>query len=132
MRIRKFYLENEKGQQIDMNNLRESCILTSPGGLGYTNKSEFEQLGNTFIENNRQIQQENPTGTVHFKNYDKCKEFIDFIEKSEALKWIYIVPFKDGDKKYYRDVSIQQFTKSEKAAGIISCPITFNRTFFMV
>lgn len=126
MKVRKFFLENEKGQQIDMNNFKESCFLTSPTGLGYSNQSDFKQLGNTFIENNRNIEQSKLAGTVHFKNYDKCKEFIDFIEKSENLRWIYIIPFLDRDKKFYRDVSIQQFSKTEKKTNILSCPIIFN------
>lgn len=126
MKVRRFLLENESGQQIDMNNFKESCLLTSPSELGYTQNSEFQQLGNTFIENNRTIEQKNPSGTVYFKNYDKCKEFIDFIEKAESLKWIYIVPFEDGERTYYRDVSIKDFQKTEKTVGILACPVVFN------
>ena len=126
MNFRKFLLENEKGQQFDMNNLKESCLLTSPTNLGFSYQSEFQQLGNTFVENNRSISKKDPTGTVHFKNYDKCKEFIDFIEKSDKLKWVYKIPFESGEKTYYRDVSIQEFQKTEKKVGIISSPIVFN------
>ena len=50
MKVRRFYLENEKGQSIDMNSLKEGCFFSSPTGLGYAYKSEFEQLGNTFVE----------------------------------------------------------------------------------
>lgn len=126
MKVRRFLLENEKGQQIDMNNLKESCLLTSPTGLGYTYKSEFEQLGNTFIENNRTIEKKDPAGIVHFISYDKCKEFIDFVEMSENLKWVYIIPFENEDKIYYRNVSIKEFNKTEKQTKILSCPIIFN------
>lgn len=125
MKIRRFLLENEKGQQIDLNNLKESCILTSPSGLGYSNKSEFEQIGNSFIQKYKCIEQENLSGIIHFKSYDKCKEFIDFIEKSDKLRWIYIIPFQEREKMYYRDISIKEFQKTEKKCGIISCPIIF-------
>lgn len=125
MKIRRFLLENENGQKIDMNNLKESCLLTSPRELGYSYISEFQQLGNSFIENNRTIEQKNPSGTIYFKNYDKCKEFIDFIEKSEQLRWIYIIPFAEGEKTYYRDISIKEFQKTEKTVGILACPIVF-------
>lgn len=126
MKVRKFLLENEKGQNIDMNNFRETCFLTSPTGLGYSYKCEFEQLGNTFIENNRIIEQTNISGTIHFKDYNKCKDFIDFIEKSEKLRWVYIIPFLDKEKTYYRDISIKEFQKTEKQVGMLSCPIIFN------
>lgn len=128
MRVRKFLLENEKGQQFDLNNFKESALLTSPSELGYSNRSEFEQVGNTFIESNRRIEQKNPTGTIYFKSYDKCKAFIDFIEKSDKLKWIYIIPLKEVEKTYYRDVVIKEFQKNEKQVGILACPITFCST----
>lgn len=125
MKVRKFLLANEKGQQFDMNNYKESCLLTSPSNLGYSNKSEFQQIGNTFIENNRSTEQKNPSGTIYFKSYDKCKEFIDFVEKSNNLKFIYIIPFENGEKTYYRDVSIKEFQKSEKVIKMLACPIVF-------
>lgn len=128
MKVRKFLLENEKGQQFDLNNFKESALLTSPSELGYSNRSEFEQVGNTFIESNRKIEQKNPTGTIYFKSYDKCKTFIDFIEKSDKLKWIYIIPLKEVEKTYYRDVVIKEFQKSEKQVGILACSITFCST----
>lgn len=126
MNVRKFLLENEKGQQFDMNNFKESCLLTSPANLGFSYQSEFQQLGNTFVEDNRTIDKKDPSGTIYFKNYDKCKEFIDFIEKSDKLKWIYKIPFTNGEKTYYRDVSIKEFQKSEKKIGILACPVVFN------
>ena len=126
MKVRKFLLENEKGQQIDMNNFKGNCLLTSPAGLGYSYESVFEQIGNTFIENNRKIEKKDIAGIIHFKNYDKCKEFIDFIEKSEELRWIYVIPFENEEKTYYRDVSIKEFQKTEKEIGMLNCPIIFN------
>jgi hypothetical protein len=109
-----------------MNSFKESCLLTSPKGLGYSNNSEFEQLGNTFVENNRKIEKKDPSGTIYFKDYDKCKEFIDFVESSEKLRWIYIIPFENTEKTYYRDVSIKEFEKTEKQSKMLACPVTFN------
>ena len=126
MRVRKFLLENEKGQQFDMNNYRESCFLTAPTGLGYSNKSEFGQIGNTFIEILRKTERKDIGGIVNFKSYDKCKKFIDFIEQSNELKFTYMVPFDNGYKTYYRDVIVQDFQKTERQARVLSCPIIFN------
>lgn len=123
---RRFYLQNELGQQIDMNDLNNSCLLTSPQNLGCSYASNFDQIGNTFIESNRKIEQKNPTGILNFKTYDKCKEIIDFIEKAEKLKWVYILPYTTGSKTYFRDVSLKSLDKSEKSIAKLACPIEFN------
>lgn len=125
MKIRRFLLENEKGQQFRMDNLNEGCFLVSPSNLGYSYEADFVRLGYSFIENNREIQQKNPSGTAYFKSYDKVKEFIDFVENSNELKWIYIIPFESEEKKYYRDVTIVKLDKTEKSGKWISCPIEF-------
>lgn len=61
MRVRRFLLENEKGQQFRLDNLNEGCFLTSPVGLGYSYNIDFIQLNFDFIENNRKIEQKNPS-----------------------------------------------------------------------
>ena len=125
MKIRRFLLENEKGQQFRMDNLNDGCFLVSPNDLGYSYEADFVRLGYSFIENNKEIQQKNPSGTAYFKSYDKVKEFIDYIENSNELKWVYIIPFVSGDKTYYRDVSIIKLDKTEKTGKWLACPIEF-------
>jgi len=125
MKVRRFYLENEKGQSIDMNSLKEGCFFSSPTGLGYAYKSEFEQLGNTFVENDKQLSQKEISGTIHFSSYDKFKQFVDFVESSEKLKIKYVVPYLSGEKEYYKDISIKDFQKKEIHIKMLSCPITF-------
>ena len=114
MKVRRFILENEKGQQFRLDNLNEGCFLTSPSELGYSYNIDFVQLENEFIENNRKIQQKKPKGTLYFKSYDKIKEFGDFVESSKKLKWLYIIPFEKEEKTYYRDVVIVKLDKTEK------------------
>lgn len=125
MNVRKFLLENEKGQQYRLDSLNEGCFLVSPSNLGYSYESDFVRLGYSFIENNRQIQQKNPAGTAYFKSYDKVKEFIDFVENSTSLKWVYIVPFQEEEKSYYRDVTIVKLDKTEKSGKWLACPVEF-------
>lgn len=125
MKIRRFLLENEKGQQFRMDNLNDGCFLVSPNDLGYSYKTDFVRLDYNFIENNREIQQKNPSGTAYFKSYDKVKEFIDYIENSNELKWVYIIPFDLEEKTFYRDVIIVKLDKTEKTGKWLSCPIEF-------
>ena len=125
MRVRRFLIENEKGQQFRLDNLKEGCFLISPSELGYSYNVDFVQLEHDFIENNRKIEQKKPSGTLYFKSYDKIKEFCDFVESSQKLKWIYIIPFENEEKIYYRDVSIIKLDKTEKTGRWLACPAQF-------
>lgn len=125
MRVRRFLLENEKGQQFRLDNLHEGCFLTSPTDLGYSYSIDFVQLGYDFIENNRKIEQKNPKGTLYFESYDKVNEFINYVESSQQLKWLYIIPFLTGDKTYYRDVTMIDLGKTEKTGKWLACPVEF-------
>lgn len=125
--VREFKLLNEKGQSYSLMDIQNYCLLTEPNGLGYSYSTEYEQLGSTFIENFRRIEQGQITGTVNFINYDNYKKLIDFIEKSEELKIAYKIPFENSSKEYLKDIEIQSITKTQKQTnGIISESITFN------
>lgn len=125
--VREFKLVNEKGQEYSLMDIKNYCLLTEPNGLGYGYTTEYEQLGNTFISNLRRIEQGQITGTVNFLNYDNYKKMIDFIEQSESLKFSYKIPFKSGEKEYFKDVQIQNITKTEiQPNSVISESITFD------
>lgn len=125
--VREFKLINEKGQDFSLMDIKNYCLLTEPAGLGYSYSTEYEQLGNTFISNLRRIEQNSIDGIVNFLKYDNYKNFIDFIEKSESLKFSYRIPFKDIAKEYFKDVQIQNISKSEiQENGVISERITFD------
>ena len=125
MRVRRFLLENEKGQQFRMDNLDEGCFLTSPSGLGYSYNVNFVQLGYDFIENNRKINQQILKGTAYFKSYNMVKNFIDYVESAKNLKWIYKIPFENEEKIFYRDVVITKLDKTEKSGRWLACSIEF-------
>lgn len=125
MHVRRFLLENEKGQQFRMDNLDEGCFLTSPSGLGYSYNVNFVQLGYDFIENNRKINQQILKGTAYFKSYNMVKNFIDYVEIAKNLKWIYKIPFENEEKIFYRDVVITKLDKTEKSGRWLACPIEF-------
>ena len=66
--VREFKLLNEKGQSYSLMDIQNYCLLTEPNGLGYSYSTEYEQLGSTFIENFRRIEQGQIAGTVNFIN----------------------------------------------------------------
>ena len=64
-------------------------------------------------------------GTLYFKSYDKVTEFVNFIESSAKLKWLYIIPYEIIEKTYYRDVTIIELDKTEKTGKWLACPVEF-------
>lgn len=125
--VREFKLVNEKGQEYSLMNINDYCLLTEPNGLGYSYSTEYERLGNTFIANLRKVEQGQINGTVNFLKYDNYKNFIDFIESAEKLKFSYKIPFEQGVKEYFKDIEIQSLSKSEiQTNGLISETIVFD------
>ena len=125
--VRGFRLLNEKGQEYSMMDINNYCLLTEPTGLGLSYFTEYEQLGNTFVDILRKIEQESINATVNFLKYDNYKKLIDFVEDSEKLKLAYKIPFESGEKEYLKDIEIENISKSEiQPNKIMSESITIN------
>ena len=124
--IRNFYFENEKGKRIDCQKIDGGLFLYNVAGLGYEKNIEYEQIGNTFIQNDKKMVQNQKTGDLEFDNmtYDEYCNFVDFILKSESLKLIY-VPKTTNRIEYYRDIDFCKIEKSEEDDfNILTSPIT--------
>ena len=127
--VRQFYIENEKGQKYDLMNYEDFCFLSEPSGLGYSYSTEYLPLGNTFIENIRNLEKGLINGNLVTKYYDNFKEFCDFIEQSNTLKFAYTVPFeKKSPITYYKDIKIASLKKTQKdnTSGMLIIPVTFD------
>lgn len=125
--VREFKLLNEKGQKYSLMDIENYCLLTGPSGLGYSYNTEYEQIGHTFISSLRMIQQGAINGTLNFKSYENYKSFVDFVENSETLRFVYEVPIKGTLKQYLKDIQIQSLGKTEmQPNGIISETVVFD------
>lgn len=126
--VREFRLINEKGQDYSLMDIENHILLTDPTGLGYSYSTDYQQLGNTFISNLRRMEQGQISGTANFLEYDNFKNFIDFVEGSESLRFAYKIPYKDGStKEYFKDVVIQSISKTQKQInGIFSETVAFD------
>jgi len=124
--IRNFYFENETGKRIDCQKIDGGLFLYNVAGLGYEENIEYEQIGNTFIPNDRKMVQNQITGDLEFDNmtYDEYCNFVNFILKSENLKLIY-VPKTTNRFEYYRDIDLCKIDKLEEDDfNILTSPIT--------
>lgn len=126
--VREFKLINEKGQEFSLMDIHNFALLTEPDGLGYSYTTDYQQLGNTFVNNLRLIEQGKITGQINFISYDNYTAFVDFIEGSEELKFGYKIPYKNQTpKEFFKDVKIKELTKTQKQDnGILSETITFD------
>ena len=126
--VREFRLINEKGQEFSFMNIYDNTLFTDPAGLGYSYNTEYQQLGDTFISNLRNIQQGQISGTLNFLNYDNYTSFVNFVESSESLRIGYKIPYSDGStREYFKDVQIQSLSKTQvQTNGILSETVTFD------
>ena len=104
MKVRRFILENEKEQQFRLDSLEEGCFFTSPSNLGLSKKIKFQKIGQTYVEISKEEEQQNPTGTLYFKSYDRYRDFINFTEDANKLKFIYKIPSENKERVYYKDI----------------------------
>ena len=126
--IRNFYFENEIGKRVDCQNINGSLFLYNVTGLGYEENIEYEQIGNTFVQNDKKAVQNVISGDLEFYNmtYDEYCKFVDFILGSTELKLIYI-PKTSSRDEYYRDIDFCKIDKMEEDDyNVLSCPITIN------
>lgn len=112
--VREFYIENETGQRFSMMNIEEGCFLNAPTGLGYAYNIEYAQIGDNFIQNIRKLAQGQIGGELIFNEYDFYKNFVDFVESAEFLKFVYKVPSQNGFTEYFKDIDISIVDKTEK------------------
>ena len=125
--VRQFNLINEKGQTYSLMDIENYSLLTSPSGLGFSYSIQYEQLGNTFMQSLKKIEQGSINGQLNFLNYQNYRNYIDFIAKSEDIKLQYTIPYKDGNKTFYRDIDIQSTSKGEvQPNGIIEEQVSIN------
>lgn len=125
--VRQFNLINEKGQTYSLMDIENYCLLTSPTGLGFSYSIQYEQLGNTFVQTLRKLEQGNINGQVNFLNYQNYKNYVDFVAKSDEIKLQYTIPYKDTNKTFYRDIDIQSTSKGEiQPNGVIQEQVSIN------
>lgn len=126
--VREFKLVNEKGQEYSLMDIENHALLTDPAGLGYEYDTEYQQLGNTYIESLRNVQQGQISGTVNFLKYENYTNLVNYIESSEKLRFSYTIPYSDGTaKEYFKDINIQSLTKTQlQINGILTETITFD------
>ena len=125
--MRLFYLEDQKGERIPLNN-ETGIFLYHPSGMGIANSHSYGESGTGFFLRQKDgIEQLEMGGSLIFPPggegpYARYRNFIDWLYASEELYFIYC-PY--GSNEYYRRVEIQTIEKSElNEYGMLECAIS--------
>lgn len=122
--MRKFYLQNEKAERVDLNGLN-GLAFADPSGLGLEYKRTYANVGDGFFNLvNTDEKQATPRGTLIFMQnpYAQYIQLTEWIAQAQELLLIYA----PQNTEYYRRVDVNVLSKSEITAGTwMEVPITF-------
>lgn len=122
--MRLFYLENEVGDRMPLNN-ETGIFLSEPEGLGLDFGDTFASSGNGFfVLASSKYNQKVIGGKLNFMEdpYNKYHEFIGWLYRSQKLYFVYN-PF---GTEYYLDVRIGSLEKTEiNKLGYMEIPAKF-------
>ena len=113
--MRKFYLEDQKGERVPLNN-EHGIFLYSPTGLGIGYENTYGESGSGFFLRLKDGVSQTDIGfTLVFppaddSPYERYRALIDWIYSAEEIFFIYC-PY--GSNEYYRRIEIQTIEKTE-------------------
>ena len=130
--MRRFYLENEYGDRVGLNN-ETGIFLTEPSGLGLEFSDSFADIGEGFFKlTNKGHQQKTISCKINFVGanpYTDYNKFITWCMKSKELYLVYGVPIFNNTEQeiqYYIHVEIANIQKGEiNLAGYLEAPANF-------
>jgi hypothetical protein len=111
--VRQFIMQNDYGEIFDLMNIDNGCIFAEPQGLGVSYTVEFYKIGTAYIVNNKELVQSSISGKLYFKDYTKYQDLREYIKKSNNIKLIYKIPIGGQYDEYYKEIIIQEITKTE-------------------
>ena len=112
--MRKFYLQNEKAERVDLNGLN-GLAFADPSGLGLEYKRTYANVGDGFFNLvNTDEKQATPRGTLLFMQnpYAQYIQLTEWIAQAQELLLIYA----PQNTEYYRRVDVNVLSKSEITA----------------
>lgn len=124
----KFYLENEYGNRIDLQNDDLYCIATDTSGWGVDKDSNYIAIGDQFVRNYLKTKQNAFSMVLNFTQpgaFEKLQTVGNFLLKSTKLYLIYVPDLKAGGE-YRRDVEVGSFLKTDGVDGLLRYTLKLN------
>lgn len=108
--MREFKLTNSSG--VEYNLTEAKSFLFDVSGLGFSETTEFQRIGNHYKPLKRSYQQWTPSGTIFFSNWDTCyaeyHQFALFCQDSPL-----VLSYFQHNKTYYMQVIVSSLDKTE-------------------
>lgn len=128
--MRRFYLENEKGERLDLQS--KTLFLHLPEGLGFGADRDYSEVEyGFFAESSNQYTQPVITGALKFLPglQDPYETYALFVQWKKATKKMKLVYYPTKERELYMDVNMDMLILSEKTlVGILECPVKFMGT----
>ena len=124
----KFYLENEYGNRIDLQNDDLYCIATDTSGWGVDKDSNYIAIGDQFVRNYLKTKQNEFSMVLNFTQpgaFEKLQMVGNFLLKASKLYLIYVPDLKTGGE-YRRDVEVGSFMKTNGVDGLLRYTLKLN------
>lgn len=124
--MRKFYIEDHKGERIPLNN-ENGIFLYNPSGLGLEYSNDYADSESGFFMRTRDKVSQSETSftlvfppkvycTSEYEPYERYRKFLDWLYAAEELFLIYrpygIDAFDPSDA-YYKKIDLQSIEKTE-------------------
>lgn len=126
--IRKFYLENAKGQQFHFK-YATGILLSDIQGLGFSFDHSYLKYGHLHKKVSEDVPLSEITAVLNYlEGYHSYQEFIDYLNQDlDGLKLYY----QSVDTKYVY-VDIAGLSKGEITEGVLKSDITFNKKSYWI
>lgn len=126
--IRKFYLENAKGQQFHFK-YATGILLSDIAGLGFSFDQSYLKYGHLHKKVSEDVPLSEITAVLNYLDgYHSYQKFIDYLNQDlDGLKLYY----QSIDTKYIY-VDISSLSKGEITEGVLKSDITFNKKSYWI
>ena len=126
--MRRFWLQNELGERLDLTGNYETSgmFLASPTGLGFEYNDTFQTVKRGFYKASYRSQKQNTIGgTLIFLDpaYPKYQQFVNFVERAGILFFVYA----PQSTEYYCQVSMGKIEKTQLTTqeASLQCTVSF-------
>lgn len=126
----KFYIENEKGERIDLQDDEKYCLAENIKGLGLNINNTYTHVGDYFTNDSTEDTQKVIEFDANFfftggvSAFDKEQIVSDFLVRADRLYFVYI-PEREEEAEYRCEVELGAYTQGYKD-GFLSYPVKLN------
>ena len=127
---KRYYLKNEKGQILDINDGKNS-IFNLTSDFGISRSLSYSRVGNTFIKSKEEPEQLKLEGNINFikdeaQNEENYKKYERFIRTSENLTFVNVRKEATGLVESYTDVDWAQLGKTFSNGTMLICKLVLH------